>query len=191
MVAGAVAGGTMRSISMRVDKTISRRTTTIILKNTRRNRIRTGSITHRTGEVPNTRIRQRLRSMGSRARVQAPDQAPQRPEGTAVAQVEQVVESLKPATSVVAQVRKVVESLKRATSVVAGGKRALLVDLARAEANVRRAIVARRAAVLHPGAVVGHPAAVEEPPVAAVEAAVVVAAVVVAVVEQEIKKNKG
>ena len=73
----------------------------------------------------------------------------------------------------VAQVRKVVESLKRATSVVAGGKRTLLVDLARAEANVPRAIAARRAAVLLPAAVVGHPAAVEEPPAAAEEAAVV------------------
>ncbi len=37
-----------------------------------------------------------------------------------------------------------------------------------AEANVHRAIAARRAAVLLPG-VVGHPAAVAEPPVAAVE----------------------
>jgi hypothetical protein len=61
-----------------------------------------------------------------------------------------------------------------------------------AEANVRRAIAARRAAVLLPGVVghppvaVGHPAAVEGPPVAAAEAAVVVA-----VVEQDLEKNKG
>ena len=56
-----------------------------------------------------------------------------------------------------------------------------------AEANVPRAIEARRAAVLLPGAVaVGHPAAVVEPPVAAVDHVAVVA-----VVEQEIEKNKG
>ena len=124
--------------------------------------------------------------MGSRVRVrvQAPDQAPLRPEGTAVAQVEQVVESLRPATSAVAQVRKVAEGHKPATSAVAGGKRTLLVDPARAEANVRRAIAARRAAVLLPG-VAGHPAAVEGPPVAAEEAAVVVVEGVADVDEQE------
>jgi hypothetical protein len=91
----------------------------------------------------------------------------------------------------VVQVRKVVENHKPATAVVAGGKRALLVDLARAEANVRRAIAARRAAVLLPG-VVGHPAAVEEAPAAVEE--VPVAAVAAGgedVGEQEIEKNKG
>jgi hypothetical protein len=62
------------------------------------------------------------------------------------------------------------------------------VDLARAEANVRRAIAARRAAVLLPG-VVGHPAAVEEAPAAVEE--VPVAAGGEDVGEQEIKKNKG
>ena len=41
-------------------------------------------------------------------------------------------------------------------------------DPARAEANVRRAIAARRAAIPLPG-VVGHPAAVAEPLVAAAE----------------------
>jgi hypothetical protein len=155
MVAGAVAGGTMRSISMRVDKTISRRTTTIVPNNTRA-RVRIGSITHRTGEVPSTRIRQRLRSMGSNVPGPEPGQLLQTPEDTAVVQGREGAESLRPATSV-----------------VAGGKRALLVDLARAEANVPRAIAARRAAVLLPAAVVGHPAAVEEPPAAAEEAAVV------------------
>jgi len=85
----------------------------------------------------------------------------------------------------VVQVKEVVENLRPATSVVAGAARALLLDLARAEANVRRAFAARRAEVLLPG-VVGHPAAVVEPPVEAAEAAVVVA-----VVEQEIEKNKG
>ena len=57
--------------------------------------------------------------------MEAPEQAPQRPEGTAVAQVRKVAESLRPATSVVAQVRKVAESHKPATSVEAGEKRAL------------------------------------------------------------------
>jgi hypothetical protein len=65
-----------------------------------------------------------------------------------VAQVRKVVESHKPATSVVAEVRRVAESLRPATSVVAGEKRTLLADLAMAEANVRRAIAARRAGAL-------------------------------------------
>jgi hypothetical protein len=186
----AVAGGTIRSISTRVPRTISRRTTTIILRNTRRNRIRTGSITQKTAKVLNTRIRRRLRSMDSSVPGPGAGQPLQRPEGTAVVQVRKVVEGHKPATSVVVQVRKVVESLKPATAVVAEGKRALLVDLARAEANVRRAIAARRAAVLLPRAV-GHPAAVVGPPAAVAVAEV---AVVVAegedVGEQEIAKNK-
>ena len=191
MVAGGVAGGTMRSTSMRVNRTILRRTTTIILKNTRRNRIRTGNITQKTAKVLNTRIRRRLRSMDSSVPGPGAGQPLQRPEGTAVAQVRKVVESLKPATLVVAQVRKVVESLKPATAVVAEGKRALLVDLARAEANGHRAIAARRAAVLLPRAV-GHPAAVVGPPAAVAVAEV---AVVVAegedVGEQETEKSKG
>jgi hypothetical protein len=152
----------MTSISIIALKTISRRTITITLRNTRRKRaarIRTGSITRSIERAPSIRTSRRLRSMGSSVRVEAPDQPPQRPEGTAVAQV-----------------RKVVEGHKRATPVVAGGKRALLVAAAE-EANVRRAIAARRAAVLLPG--------VEEPPVAAAEAAVVVA-----VVKQEVEKTK-
>ena len=88
-------------------------------------RIRTGSITRSTGGMPSIRIRQRLRSMGSRVRVEAPDQAPQRPEGTAVAQVRKVAEGLRPATSVVGVVRKAAEGHKPATPVEAGGKRAL------------------------------------------------------------------
>jgi hypothetical protein len=104
--------------------------------------------------------------MGSRARVQAPDQAPQRPGGTAVVQVKEVVGNLRPATSV-----------------VAGEKRVLLADPARAEVSARRAFRARRAAVLLPVVAV-HPAAVEEPPA--------VAAVVVGADagEQEIEKSK-
>ena len=98
--------------------------------------------------------------MGSRVRVEAPGQAPRRPEGTAVAQV-----------------RKVAEGPKRATRVVAGGKRVLWADPAREEASVLPAFRARRAAVLLPG-VVGHPAAVEEPPVAVAVVVVVEGAVV-------------
>ena len=95
-----------------------------------------------------------------------PDQAPQRPGDTAVVQVKEVVEDLRPATSV-----------------VAGEERVLLADPAGAEANARRAFRARRAAVLLPGAAV-HPAAVEGPPVAAVVVVVVVAG------KQEIEKSK-
>ena len=100
--------------------------------------------------MPSTRIRQRLRSLGSSVRVPGVGQPLRTPEGTARAQV-----------------RKVVESLKPATAVVAGVGRVLLVDLARAEANVRRAFRAGRAAVL-PLGVVGNPAKVGEPPVEAV-----------------------
>ena len=122
--------------------------------------------------------------MDSSVRVPGAGQPPQTPEDTAVVQGREGAEGHKPVTSVVAQVRKVVESLKPATAVVAEGKRALLVDLARAEANVRRAIAARRAAVLLPRAV-GHPAAVEERPVA-----VAVVAGGEDVCEKEIEKNK-
>ena len=101
--------------------------------------------------------------MASSVRVQVPDQAPQRPGGTAVVQLKEVVEDLRPATSV-----------------VAGEKRVLLADPARAEASARRAFRARRAAVLLPGAA-EHPAAVEEPPVVAV--------VVGGAGKQEIKKS--
>jgi hypothetical protein len=179
MAAGGVDGEIMRSTSITVPTTISRRITTIILKNTR-TRVRIGSITRSTGGMPSTRIRQRLRSMGSSVQDLEAGQLPQTPGATAVVQV-----------------RKVAEGHKPATSVVGGAVRVLLVDLAMAEAKGHRAIAARRAAVLLPGvvghpaaveeppvAVVGHPAAVEEPPVAAEEAAVVVA-----VVEQEIEKN--
>ena len=62
------------------------------------------------------------------------------------------------------------EGLRPATSAVAGAATALLVALTGAEVSVRRAIEARRAAVLLPGAVaVGHPAAVEELSAAAVD----------------------
>jgi hypothetical protein len=108
--------------------------------------------------------------MGSSVRVPGVGQPHKRPGGTAVAQVKEVVGNLRPATSVVVQARKVAESLRPATSAVAGGKRALLVDLARAEASVLPVIRARRAAVL-PHAVLAvredrgaavHRAAVEE-----------------------------
>jgi len=102
---------------------------------------------------------------------------------TAKVQVTEAVEELKRATSVVAQARKVAEGHKPATSVVGGEKRVLLVDLARAEANVRRVIAARKAAVLLPAAVEEPPAAAEEPPAAAAVAEVVG--------EQEMEKNTG
>jgi len=128
--------------------------------------------------------------MDSSVRVPGAGQPLQTPEGTAVVQVKEGAEGLKPVTSVVAQARKVAEGLKPATSVVGGAVRVLLVDLARAEANGHRAIAARRAAALLPGAV-GHPAAVVGPPAAVAVAEV---AVVVAegedVGEQEIEKNK-
>jgi hypothetical protein len=71
----------------------------------------------------------------------------------------------------VGQAPEAPEDPKRATSVVGGAVRALLVELAREEASVRRAFAARGAAALLPGVAV-HPATVEEVPVAA---AVVVA----------------
>ena len=80
-------------------------------------------------------------------------QPPQTPEGTAVAQGREVAEGLKPATSVVARG----ERRWRPTSDLSGGRRALWVDLAGEEANVRPAIEARRAAVLLPGAAWGIP----------------------------------
>ena len=107
-----------------------------------------------------TGIRVPHRSMGNSAPGPGPGQAHPTPEGMAVAQDREAAVDLKPATSV-----------------VAGAVTVLLVDLARAETNVRRAIGARRAAVLLPGAV-GHPAVVEDRPVAAVVLAV--AAVVAA-----------
>ena len=74
------------------------------------------------------------------------------------------------------QAKEGAEGHKPATSVVGEAVRVLLVDLTVAEANVRRAIGARKAAVLLPAAV-GHPAVVEDRPVAAVGAAVVAAVV--------------
>ena len=151
MVDGGVAGGTMRLMSMLVNKTISRKTITIIPRNIRRlrtPRIRIGSITRSIGRVPSIRTRTRLRSMGS----SVPGLEAGRPHPThgvtAKVQVTEVVEELKRATSVEAQARKVAEGHKPATSVVGGEKRVLLVDLARAEANVLPVIRARRAGVL-------------------------------------------
>ena len=63
-------------------------------------------------------------------------------------QATEALEELKRATLVVAEVREVAEGLKPAMSVVAGGKRVLLADLARAEANVPPVIGARRAGAL-------------------------------------------
>ena len=73
----------------------------------------------------NIRIRQRLRSMGSRVRVEAPEQAPQRPGGMVVAQAIKVGEGHRPATSVEAQAIKVAEGQRQAMPVEAEGRRAL------------------------------------------------------------------
>ncbi len=108
--------------------------------------------------------------MGSSVRGLGAGQPLQRPGDTAVVQGTEEAEGLRPATSA-----------------VAGAATALLVALTGVEVSVRRAIEARRAAVLLPGAVaVGHPAAVEGPPVAVVDHVAGGA-----VVEQEIEKNKG
>ena len=83
-----------------------------------------------------------------------------------------MAQGLRPVTSVVVQVIKVAQSLRPATLVEAGGKRALLVDLERAEANVRRAIAVRRAAALLRAALavrVGRGAAAAVPPAAVEE----------------------
>ena len=169
MVAGGVAGGTMRSISMRVPRTISRRTTTIIPRNTR-TRVRTGSTTRNTGGMPSIRTSQRLRSMGSRVRV--PGAGRPHPTHGVTAKV---------------QVTKVVEGLKQPTPVVAEGARAPWGVPEREETSVLPVIRARRAGALpraalpvrggRGAAAAVHRAAVEEEPL---EVVVVVAAVAVA-----------
>ena len=155
MGAGAVAGGTMRSISMRVPRTISRRTTTIIPRNTR-TRIRTGSTTRNTAGMPSTRISQRLRSMGSRVR--EPGAGRPHPTHGVTAKV---------------QVTKAVEGLKQATPVVAEVARAPWGVLEKGETSALPVIRARRAGALPRAALPvrgGRGAAaavVEEPPGAA------------------------
>ena len=98
--------------------------------------------------MPNTRTRERPRSLDSRVPGPDPGHRHQTPGATAKVQVTGAVEELKRATSVEAQARKVAEGHKPATSVVGGEKRVLLVDLARAEANVLPVIGARRAGAL-------------------------------------------
>ena len=172
MVDGAAAGGIMRSTSIIVDRTISRRTTTIVPSSTK-TRVRIGSITRNTGEVPNIPIRTRLRSMGSSVPGPGAEQ-PHRMRGAlAVAQVQGVAAGLKPAISVVA------EAVKMPWAV-----------LEKEEASVLPAIGARKAAPLllaardvsegvdQAAVVEVTVAAVEEPPVAAVEEPPEVAAVV-------------
>jgi len=126
-----------------------------------------------------TGIRVPHRSMGNSAPGPGPGQAHPTPEGMAVAQDREAAADLKPATSA-----------------VVGAVTALLVALTGAEVSVRRAIEARRAAVLLPGAV-GGPAAVvvglaaEEAPVAAeVVAAAVAAAAEVDVGKQEREETR-
>ena len=105
--------------------------------------------------------------MGSRVRVEAPEQAPQRPGGTAVAGVKEALRSPKRATRVVAAARgkEAARAPRPATPVEVGGRRAPWAGSTKEEASVRRAIGAMRAAVLLPG--------VEEPPAAVAVVAVV------------------
>jgi hypothetical protein len=95
----------MMSTSIIVNTTISRRTITIIPKNTR-TRIRIGSITRNTVRVPNTGTSQQLRSMDSKVPGPGPGQGHQTPGATAKVQATEVVEALKPATAVVAEAVK-------------------------------------------------------------------------------------
>ena len=153
MGAGGAAGGTMRSISTRVPTTISRRTTTIILKNTRRNRIRAGSIIRRIERVPSIRTRTRHRSTGNSVPGPGAGQPHLTHGVTAVAEGREAAQDLRPVTSVVAGTVKVqvtegaVEELRPVTSVVAEARRVRLVAAAE-EANGRPAIAARRAVAL-------------------------------------------
>jgi len=73
---------------------------------------------------------------------------PQPTHGVTRVQAIEALEERKPVILVVAEVREVAEGLRPAMSVVAGGKRVLLVDLARVETNVLPVIGARRAGTL-------------------------------------------
>jgi hypothetical protein len=182
MVAMGVAGGTIRSMSIIALKTISRRTITIILRNTRINRaarVRIGSITRNTARAPSIRTRTQPRNTGSSVPGPEPELLQPTPGVMAKVQVGKVAENHKPVTSVVVQATKPVESLKPAMPVEEGGKRALWVDLARAVANVLPVIRARGAGALRRAALevqVGrragaavHRAAVEEDPLEVAE----------------------
>ena len=106
---GAPAGDTMRSTSITISTTISRRTTTIdpsnisVAKAVRVN----GSITRNTGEMPSTGIRERPRSMGSSVPGPGPGQAHRTPGALAAAQDREAVEGLKLAIAAVAEAVKV------------------------------------------------------------------------------------
>jgi hypothetical protein len=92
----------MKLTSIIVHTTISRRTITIIQKNTR-TRIRIGSITRNTVRVPNTGISQQLRSLGSKVPGPGLGQGHQTPGATAKVQATEVVEALKPAIAAVTE----------------------------------------------------------------------------------------
>ena len=182
-MAGAAAGGTMRSTSITVPITISRRTITIVLKNTR-TKARIGSITRNTGGMHSTGTRQPPRSTGSSVRAPGPGRLHPTPGVTAKVEVTEAVEELRRATSAVVvtarvQVTEAVEELKRVMSVVVAAARMRWMVLEEEEASALQVIGARRAEALPRAApavrgVRGAAAAVqEEPP--EVEVAVVVA----------------
>jgi hypothetical protein len=92
----------MRSTSIIVGTTISRRTITIV-PNSIKTRVRIGSITLNTARALNTRISQQLRSSDSSVGVPGPGQRLQTPAGTVVAQEREGAEDLKPATAAEAE----------------------------------------------------------------------------------------
>jgi len=142
----------MRSTSTIASTTISRRTTTIVLNNTKTG-VRIGSITPSTGGMPSTGIRERLRSMGSNVPVPEPGRPHQTHGATAVVQVKEGAEGLKSAIAVVAEAAKV-----------------LLADLTGEEASAPPATAAQKvvgllpAALEVPGAVVDRAAVAAEAP---------------------------
>src|SRR5512139_3606455 len=179
----------MRSTLITVPTTISRRTTTIIPRNTK-TRIRTGSTTRNTGGMRSTGTRQLPRSTGSS--VPAPEAG--RPHPTpgvmAVVPVTGAVEGPRRATSAVGVTARVpvtgaAEGLRRATSVVGEAATMPWGVPEKGEASVLPATGARRAGALPRAALPAqggrgaaaavHRAAVEEPPGAAAVAGAAVA----------------
>lgn len=192
MVAGGVAGGTMRLTSIRVDKTISRGTIIIVPNNTR-TRGKTGNITRNTAVGPGTKIRQRRKSLGSSGEGEEVGQVLQTPGVTAVAQGREAAGDLKRAISVVARVTEAAEGLRQVTAVVVVG-RVPSVALIKEEASVPPATVAQRVEALPRVArevreVADHPLVAGDRAVAVVVEVEVVEAAVVGDQEQEIKET--
>jgi hypothetical protein len=91
----------MKSTSIIVGTTISRRTITIV-PNSIKTRVRIGSITLNTARALNTGTSQQLRSLVNSVRVPGPGHLLQTPGGTIVAQGREGAQDLKPATEAVA-----------------------------------------------------------------------------------------